>query len=214
MMGRNSWLHRNRYRPKGVLPQRCSAHFWRILECSSFSQWNKTRFGAFLTHFWRILVIADTFSENTFRTIPTKIWPRRLGLMTIGSVKDKQKTHKQIFRGIAPGFLSDFVYVFFPHKEWSKNRINKIYHPPSPSPGTILHMCLYLCVCFPWHNVCFSEDGSVHFRHGNPQTVLLRTFLKAHRFLWSTFSNLCVQAAMHSSSKSCLIPLRTKALHI
>ena len=30
-----------RYRPKGVLPQRCSAHFWRIPD-------------AFSTHFWRI----------------------------------------------------------------------------------------------------------------------------------------------------------------
>ena len=32
-------------------------HFWRI-------------FDAFLKHFWRILAIADAFSENTFWTIP------------------------------------------------------------------------------------------------------------------------------------------------
>ena len=59
--------HKNRYRPKGVLPQRCSAHFgrifdailtdfWRILDVPLFPIkqdpfWRI--FDAFLTHFWR-----------------------------------------------------------------------------------------------------------------------------------------------------------------
>ena len=70
-----------RYCPKGVLPQRCSAHFWRNFDAFL------THFGTFLfspikpdpfwrifdsilTHFWRTLAIADTFSENAFWTIP------------------------------------------------------------------------------------------------------------------------------------------------
>ena len=70
-------LH-DRYRPKGVLPQRCSADFWRIAILTDF--WRildvplfPVKQDSFLTHFWRILAIADAFSENTFWTIPT--WP-------------------------------------------------------------------------------------------------------------------------------------------
>ena len=77
-----------RYRPKGVLPQRCFraflTHFWRNFDAflthfirSSFPNRRMTHFDAFwrisdafLTHFWRFLLLATAFSENTFWTIP------------------------------------------------------------------------------------------------------------------------------------------------
>ena len=80
-----------RHRPKGVLPQRCSADFWRIFDAILTDFWRildvplvpikQDPFwrhfwcisDAFLTHFWRILAIADAFSENTFWTMPN-LW--------------------------------------------------------------------------------------------------------------------------------------------
>ena len=68
------------YRRKGVLPQRCSAHFWRILDAILTHFWRildvplfpikQDPFwrisDAFLTHFWRILAVANAFSETPF----------------------------------------------------------------------------------------------------------------------------------------------------
>ena len=66
-----SGISKIRYRPKGVLPQRCSAYFWRI----SDAFWNIPLFpikqDVFLTHFWRMPTPLPKTSFGRYRKIST-----------------------------------------------------------------------------------------------------------------------------------------------
>ena len=91
-------------------------------------------------------------SEHLFQNRGGRRMPELFSLIDVGSEKKhiKTKTRKQNFHGIVPGFWGGIIFMCFFSpilNDPEKKHINIFWHPPSP--GTILQICLCLCVFFP-----------------------------------------------------------------